>query len=78
MQKNLKKNIDSVCVCFPGSSMIKNLLANTRYVGSIPGWERSPGGGGGNPLQHFCLGNPQDRGAWQATVHMVEKLNTTG
>ena len=58
--------------------MIKNLLANTRYVDSIPGWERSPGGGGGKPLQYFCLGNPQDRGAWQATVHVVEKLNTTG
>ena len=58
--------------------MIKNLLANTRYVDSIPGWERSPGGGGGKPLQYFCLGNPQDRGAWQATVHVVEKLNTIG
>ena len=34
---------------------------------------RSPGGGDGNPLQYSCLENPMDRGAWQATVHGVEK-----
>ena len=38
---------------------------------SIPGWERSPGGGHGNPLQYSCLENPIGRGAWQATVHGV-------
>ena len=32
---------------------------------------RSPGGGHGNPLQCFCLENPMDRGAWQATVHRI-------
>ena len=31
------------------------------------------GGGNGNPLQNFCLKNPMDRGAWQATVHGVTK-----
>ena len=25
------------------------------------------------PLQHSCLGNPMDRGAWRATVHGVAK-----
>ena len=29
--------------------------------------------GNSNPLQYSCLGNPMDRGAWQATVHGVEK-----
>ena len=29
------------------------------------------GGGHGNPLQCSSLGNPMDRGAWQATVHGV-------
>ena len=29
-----------------------------------------------NPLQHFCLENPMDRGAWQATVHEVTKSRT--
>ena len=35
----------------------------------IPGWERSPGEGNGNPLQYSCLENPMDRGVWQATVN---------
>ena len=34
---------------------------------------RSPREGNGNPLQYSSLGNPMDRGAWQATVHAVKK-----
>ena len=30
----------------------------------IPGSERYPGEGRGNPLQYSSLGNPTDRGAW--------------
>ena len=44
----------------------KNLPANAGDVGDaalIPGEGRSPGGGNGNPLQYFCLGNTKDRGA---------------
>ena len=44
--------------------------------GLIPGLGRSPGEGNGNPLQYFCLENPMDRGAWQATVHGVTKGQT--
>ena len=40
---------------------------------SISGSGRSPGEGNGNPLQHSCLENPMDRGAWQATVLGVAK-----
>ena len=40
------------------------------------GWEDSPGGGNGNPLQDSCLENPMDRGAWGATVHGVAKSRT--
>ena len=32
-------------------------------------WEDPPGEGNGNPLQHPCLENSMDRGAWWATVH---------
>ena len=32
-----------------------------------------PGGGNGNSLQYSCLGNPMDRGAWQATACGVTK-----
>ena len=30
-------------------------------LGLIPGSERSPGEGNGNPLQYSCLENPMDR-----------------
>ena len=39
----------------------------------IPGSGRPHGGGHGNPLQCSGLENPMDRGAWQATVHVVAK-----
>ena len=61
---------------FPGGSVVKNLPANAgdaRDSGSLPWVRKSPGGGNGNLLQYFCLGNPKDRGAWQATVHGVAK-----
>ena len=54
---------------FCGGSMVKNPPANVGEAGSILGSGRSPGEGNGNPLQYSCLGNPMDRGAWQATVH---------
>ena len=46
--------------------MVKNLPANAgglRDADLIPGWERSPGGGNGDPLQYSCLENPLDREA---------------
>ena len=51
---------------FPGRSVVKNLPANARDVGLIPGSGRSPGEGNSSPLQYSCLGNPIDRGARQA------------
>ena len=32
------------------------------------------GEGNGYPLQCFCLENPMDRGAWQATVYGVARV----
>ena len=58
---------------FPYGSVIKNPPANAGDAGSIPGSGRCPGEGNGNPLQYSCLGNPMDRGAWEATVHGVAK-----
>ena len=54
--------------------MVKNLPANAGDSGSIPGSGKSPGEGHGNPLQYSCLGNHMVRGAWQATVHGVERV----
>ena len=45
-------------------------------TGLIPGSGRSPGEGHGNTLQHSCLENPMDRGAWWATVHRIIKSQT--
>ena len=58
----------------------KNLPAiaeDVRDLGLTPGVGRSPGEGNGNPLQYSCLGNPMDRGAWQATVHGVAESDMT-
>ena len=56
---------------FPCSLVGKESACNAGDPGSIPGSERSPGEGNGNPLQDSCLENPMDRGDWQATVHGV-------
>ena len=37
------------------------------WVGKIPG------GGNGNPLQYSHLGNPMNRGVWQATIYEARK-----
>ena len=61
--------------------MVKNLLAKKKkknllamhatHIRSLG--QEDPGEGNGNPSQYSCLGNPMDRGAWQATVHGVGK-----
>ena len=43
---------------FTGGSVAKNPPTNAGAAGSIPGLERAPGEGNGNPLQYSCLGNP--------------------
>ena len=58
---------------FPGGAAVKNLFANagdSGDTGSIPGSERSPGGGNGNPPQYSCLENPIERGAWCRLLSM--------
>ena len=40
------------------AQMVKESTCNAGDLGSIPGLERSPGEGHGNPLQYFCLENP--------------------
>ena len=62
--------------CFPGGSEVKASAYNAGDVGSIPGSERSPGEGNGNPLQYSCLENPMDGGAWRAIIRGVAKSRT--
>ena len=56
--------------------MVKNLPPDAgdikdAVLGSVPG--RSSRGEHVNPLQCTCLGNPMNRGTWQATVHRITK-----
>ena len=62
---------------FPNGSAIKNPPAmqetQETWIRSLGG--KDPlGGGNGNLLQYSSLGNPMDRGAWQATVHGVPRV----
>ena len=59
---------------FSGSSVGKGSACNPGDPGLIPGLGRSPGEGNGNPLQHSCLENPMDRGAYWATVNGVTRV----
>ena len=58
---------------FSGDSVVKYPHANVGDMDLISGSGRYPRKGKGNPLQYSCLGNPMDRGAWWATVHMVKR-----
>ena len=49
---------------FPGSSDGEVSAYNVGDLGLILGLGGSPGEGNGNPLQHSCLENPVDGGAW--------------
>ena len=58
---------------FPGGSVVQNLPTNAGDMGLILGSRRYPGEGNGNLLQYSGLGIPMDRGAWQATVHGLQR-----
>ena len=61
-------------LCFPHSSVGKESACSAGGRGLISGLGRSPGEGSGNPLQYACVENPVDKGAWQATVHVVTRI----
>ena len=60
----------------PGSSAGEESACNAGDPSSIPGLGRSPREGIGYPLQYSDLENSTDRGAWWATVHVIEKSRT--
>ena len=67
---------------FPGGTSGKETHLPTQEMqedaSSVPGLGRSPGAGNDNPLRYSCLGEPMDRGAWQAAAHQVAKSHWTG
>ena len=65
------------CAYIGASQVVKNSPANVGDAESIPGLERSPGGGHDSPLQYSCLENPMDKGAWKAMIRWVRELEMT-
>ena len=71
------------CICgsnlflnfgWPGGSDSKESACSAGDPGSIPGLVRSPGEGNGYSLQHSCLENSMDRGAWWATSMELQRI----
>ena len=68
---------------FPRGSDDKESTCNVGDLGSIPGFGRCPGGGHGNPLWYFCLGNPHGQKSLEGyspwghkESDMIEQLST--
>ena len=59
-----------------GGSDSKKSACNAGDPVWIPGSERSPGEGNGNPLHYSCLENSMV-GVWQATVHGISESDMT-
>ena len=72
----LQKQKPYLCMNFPGGSVIKKPPANEGDSGLNPESGRFPGEGTGSSFQYSCLDDPQNRGAWQATIHGVAKSRT--
>ena len=69
-------DVTQISLDFSGGSDGKASACNAGDLGLITGMGRSPGEGNGNPLQYSCLKNSMDGGAWQATAHVVAKVQT--
>ena len=63
-------------ISFSGYSDSKESAYNAGDQGLIPGSQRYPGEGNGNPLHYSWLENSMDRGAWRATVPEITKSRT--
>ena len=60
--------------CLVGGSVLNNVPVYVGDASSIPGSERFPEEGNGNPLQYSCLKNPTDRGTWCSTIHGITRV----
>ena len=61
----------------PSGSVHEESTYNVGDLGLIPGSERYPGEGKGNPLQYSCLENSMNRGAWQPPVRGITESDIT-
>ena len=60
-----------------GGSDSKESACDERDLGLIPGLEKFPREGNGNPLQYSCLENSVDGGPWRTIVHEIAKSEPT-
>ena len=67
-----QKGKQAEIIKYPGGSDGKEYACKAMRPG-FDLWVKIPEGGKSNPLQYCCLENPEDRGAWWATVHAVAK-----
>ena len=76
---SITPNLEITTLLFglPSGLAVKNSPANVGDTVLIPGSGRSPAEGNGNLLQYSRLGNPMDRGAWQAIIHGIVKESDT-
>ena len=55
----------------------RKLMQDSKDTSLIAGSGRFPGGRHGNPLWYSYLENPMDRGVWQATVMVLQRVDMT-
>ena len=73
MELNEELNEAEWFLSFPGGSDSKEICLQCRRPRFNPWVGKIPGGGNGNSLQHSCLENSMDRGAWRAIDRGVTK-----
>ena len=76
LKKTKTKTKKHIIMDHPGNSEGKESACNVGDMCSVSRSGRSPGEGNGYPLQHSCLENSMDRGAWWATVYGVTEGQT--
>ena len=68
---NVKPETIKLLVGNTGSTLLNINCSRIPIAGSVPGFERYPREGNGNPLQCSSLRNSMDREALQATVQAI-------
>ena len=61
METLIFKTLVNLIRSFPGGSVVKNPPISAGEAGSVPGSEKHPAEGNGNPLQYSCLANLMDK-----------------
>ena len=72
-----ERSVEQIYFELSGGAVAENLSDNAgdaRDTGSIPGYGRSPGVECGKPLQHSCLENSVDRGAWRLQTMGLQRV----